>query len=174
MNQPHPETTRRDPLESKARRAFAQLSRSMNRLMRDQLSCGPVTVQQCYALEALCEGPLTMGHLAERLSLHQSTMTRIVEKLEQLNLAERGRSDASRRQVEVRISEQGRDLYRVLDLEGDRMVGRVLQLLPEERREAIVDALSELATVLAPDHEALWQALQGCAPTLPTDTEEST
>jgi DNA-binding MarR family transcriptional regulator len=57
--------------------------------MREQLFCGPVTVQQCYTLEALRDGPKSMSALAAEVALHQSTLTRIVEKLEKQNLLSR-------------------------------------------------------------------------------------
>ena len=54
-------------------RSFTRLARFFNQLMREQLFCGPVTVQQCYTLETLMDGPKTMNALAAEVALHQST-----------------------------------------------------------------------------------------------------
>ncbi len=151
-----------DPIEARARRAFTGLARSVTRLMRDQLACGPVTVQQCYTLEALADGPLTMGRLAGRVGMHQSTLTRVVAKLEKLGYAERARDPENRRLVEVRITTAGSALYRTLDSECNRVVGGVLGLLSEDEREGLVAAVARVAEVLDPDAPAFRALLDGC------------
>lgn len=151
-----------EPIESKARRAFTKLSRSINRLMRDQLSCGPVTIQQCYAMEALVDGPLPMGRLATRVGMHQSTLTRVVSKLEKLGFVERERDPGNQRKVEVRLTAEGADLYRGLDAECNRVVAGMLELFPEKEREDLVDTISRVADVLDPDAPAFRALLDGC------------
>lgn len=151
-----------EPIEAKARRAFTRLSRSINRLMRDQLSCGPVTIQQCYTMEALLDGPLTMGRLATRVGMHQSTLTRVVSKLEKLGFVERERDAANQRKVEVRLTGEGSDLYRRLDAECNRVVAGVLELFPKKEREDLVASVSRVAEVLDPDAPAFRALLEGC------------
>ena len=94
-------------LVERSYRSFTRLARFFNQLMRQQLFCGPVTVQQCYTLEALMDGPKTMNALAAEVALHQSTLTRVVEKLEKQNFAIRTRKADNQRTVEVRITEDG-------------------------------------------------------------------
>lgn len=159
MNMPD---TRSEPIEAKARRAFTRLSRSIDRLMRDQLACGPVTIQQCYTMEALCGGPLAMGRLATRLGMHQSTLTRVVAKLEKLGYVERERDPANQRKVEVRLTSEGSELYRRLDAECNRVVAGVLKLFPKKEREDLVATVSRLADVLDPDAPAFRSLLDGC------------
>ena len=65
--------------------SFSRLTRFITQLTREQLSCCPITVQQSYTLEALMGGPKSMKALAAEAAFHQSTMTRIVEKLERQN-----------------------------------------------------------------------------------------
>ena len=57
-------------VSKRAYQAFTQLSRRMNWLMRQQLSACPITVQQCYALESLMEGPKSMNALASDVAVH--------------------------------------------------------------------------------------------------------
>jgi hypothetical protein len=45
----------RKQLVERSRQSFTRLARFINQLMREQLFCGPVTVQQCYTLEALID-----------------------------------------------------------------------------------------------------------------------
>ena len=149
-------------LVKRSRQSFTRLVRFFNQLMREQLTCGPVTVQQCYTLEALAEGPLSMKELAAEVALHQSTLTRVVEKLENQKLVQRTRKSDNQRSVEVRLTDAGRQTYVFLDAAGSQMISDLLDLIPTKRRGAIVDAMEELANLLNPNNEAFLKILQGC------------
>jgi DNA-binding MarR family transcriptional regulator len=128
----------RKQLVEKSRQSFTRLARFINQLMREQLFCGPVTVQQCYTLEALTDGPKSMSTLAAEVALHQSTLTRIVDKLEKQNLLTRRRKENNQRTVEVQITEA------------------------ENRRVAVVESMEELANLLDPGNEAFRNLLKDC------------
>ena len=149
-------------LVKRSRQSFTRLARFFNQLMREQLVCGPVTVQQCYTLEALAEGPLSMKELAAEVALHQSTLTRVVEKLEKQNLVQRTRKSNNQRSVEVRLTDTGRQTYLFLDAAGSRMISELLDLIPAERQAAIVDAMEEVANLLNPNNDDFQRLLQGC------------
>ena len=149
-------------LVKRSRQSFTRLVRFFNQLMREQLTCGPVTVQQCYTLEALADGPLSMKELAAEVALHQSTLTRVVEKLENQKLVQRTRKSDNQRSVEVRLTDAGRQTYVFLDAAGSQMISDLLDLIPTKRRGAIVDAMEELANLLNPNNEAFLKLLQGC------------
>jgi DNA-binding MarR family transcriptional regulator len=146
----------------RSRQSFTRLARFFNQLMREQLGCGPVTVQQCYTLEALRDGPLSMKDLAAEVALHQSTLTRVVEKLEKQHLVQRTRMPDNQRSVEVDLTDAGRQTYLFLDAAGSQMISDLLDLIPTERRTVIVDAMEELANLLNPNNEAFQKLLQGC------------
>jgi len=149
-------------LVNRSRQSFTRLARFFNQLMREQLGCGPVTVQQCYTLEALADGPLSMKELAAEVALHQSTLTRVVDKLEKQNLVQRTRKLDNQRSVEVRLTDAGKQTYLFLDAAGSQMISDLLDLIPKERRGAIVDAMEELANLFNPNNEAFQELLQGC------------
>ena len=149
-------------LVKRSRQSFTRLARFFNQLMREQLMCGPVTVQQCYTLEALASGPLSMKDLAAEVALHQSTLTRVVEKLEKQNLVQRTRKTDNQRSVEVRLTDAGWQTYVFLDAAGSQMISDLLDLIPKERRVAIVDAMEEVAGLLNPNNEGFLKLLQGC------------
>ena len=149
-------------LVKRSRQSFTRLARFFNQLMREQLMCGPVTVQQCYTLEALTNGSLSMKELAAEVALHQSTLTRVVEKLEKQNLVQRTRKSDNQRSVEVRLTEAGRQTYEALDAAGSRMISDLLDLIPRQRQDAIVDAMEEVANLLNPNNEAFLKLLEGC------------
>jgi DNA-binding MarR family transcriptional regulator len=149
-------------LVKRSRQSFTRLARFFNQLMREQLTCGPVTVQQCYTLEGLKDGPLSMKELAAEVALHQSTLTRVVEKLERQGLVRRTRKSDNQRSVEVDLTEAGKQTYLFLDATGSQLISDILDLIPEERRAAIVEAMEELANLLNPKNDAFQVLLQGC------------
>jgi len=149
-------------LVKRSRQSFTRLARFFNQLMREQLTCGPVTVQQCYTLEALVDGPISMKDLAAEVALHQSTLTRVVEKLEKQNLVQRTRKSDNQRSVEVRLTDAGQQTYVFLDAAGSQMISDLLDLIPKERRGLIVDAMEEVANLLNPSNEGFQKLLQGC------------
>lgn len=149
-------------LVQRSRQSFTRLARFINQLMREQLGCGPVTVQQCYTLEALMDGPRSMKDLAAEVALHQSTLTRVVEKLEKQNLVLRTRKADNQRSVEVQLTGAGKQTYLFLDAAASQMISDLLDLIPEDRRVKIVEAMEELAALLNPENEAFQKLLKGC------------
>jgi DNA-binding MarR family transcriptional regulator len=152
----------RKQLVQRSRNSFTRLARFFNQLMREQLMCGPVTVQQCYTLEALADGPKTMNELAAEVALHQSTLTRVVEKLEKQNLVQRRRLAHNQRSVEVQITEAGKQTYTFLDKASSQMISDLLDHIPSERQVTIVEAMEEVAGLLNPGNRAFQKLLKGC------------
>jgi len=149
-------------LVKRSRKSFTRLARFINQLMREQLFCGPVTVQQCYTLEALVDGPKTMNALAAEVALHQSTLTRIVEKLEKQQLVHRQRMENNQRSVEVQITETGKQTHLFLEQAGEQMISELLNMIPKDRQASIVEAMELLANLLSPENDAFQNLLKSC------------
>ena len=144
------------------RQSFSRLERFFSQLMREQFSCCGATVQQWNCLEVLLDGPKSMNALAAEVALHQSTVTRIVEKLEKQGLASRTRKAGNQRSVEVRITESGRNMYMWMDGQCGQMTSDLLDLLPSERQGSIVEAMEEFSSVLDPKNQAFQKVLKKC------------
>jgi len=142
--------------------SFTRLARFFDQLMRGKLSCCPITVQQCYALEALADGPKSMKALAAEVAIHQSTLTRIVEKLEKQGLARRTRKPENQRSVEVEITEAGKLAHEALDEGCKQMTASLLDLIPKEQQDSVVESLAVVASLLDPENESYQSVLQGC------------
>jgi len=144
--------------------SFSRLARLTNNLMRERVAGSSITVQQCYTLEALTGGPRTMKDLAAHVGLHQSTMTRIVEKLERSGYISRDRNPKNLREVHVDLTQNGRQVHQRLDEQSSQVFSAVLDLLPEARQQAVVQSLELVAGFLEPEHEALWDIIRqfGC------------
>ena len=152
----------RKQLVERSRQSFTRLARFISQLMREQLFCGPVTVQQCYTLEALNDGPKSMNALAAEVALHQSTLTRIVDKLEKQNLMIRRRKENNQRSVEVQITEAGQQVHALLKAQSSQVISELLDLIPDKRRVAVVESMEELANLLDPGNEAFRNLLKVC------------
>lgn len=149
-------------LVERSYRSFTRLARFFNQLMRQQLFCGPVTVQQCYTLEALMDGPKSMNALAAEVALHQSTLTRVVEKLEKQNFVVRARKAENQRKVQVRITAEGRQTYLFLKNQSAQMISALLDLIPRDRRALVVKSMEELANLFDPHNQAFQKLLESC------------
>jgi DNA-binding MarR family transcriptional regulator len=152
-----------------ARRSFTRLARFFSQLLREQLTCGPLTIQQFYSLEVLEGGPLTMRDLADQVGLHQSTMSRVVDRLERNGYVDRKRDSREKRMVEVSLTGEGRKLYRFLDRECKGVTSELLGSLPADRRKDCVDALDLLAKAIDPGNERFRNILRGCCETKKED-----
>jgi len=148
-------------LSKKTYRSFTQLSRLINQLMRAQCFGETITVQQCYTLEALVEGDKTMNQLASQVGLHQSTLTRVVEKLEKQNLVKRVRKDTDQRTVVVEITDSGRQAHSRLEAQTLDMIAVLMGLMPENRQKEVVRALDTLSDILNPENESFQKLLKG-------------
>jgi DNA-binding MarR family transcriptional regulator len=78
----------------------------------DDRTYGPLTVSHAYCLRILYfHGQRTMGELAAGLEVRLSTMTGIVDQLEQKGLVERIGHPHDRRSFRVGLTRKGRTLY---------------------------------------------------------------
>lgn len=142
-------------------RAFTRFSRFINQLMRARCFGETITVQQCYTLEALMEGKKSMKNLASQVSLHQSTLTRVVEKLEKQNFVRRCRKENDQRTVEVEISDLGKQTYSRLERQTLEMIPILMNGISEQGQIEIVEALETLAEILNPENEKFHSLLEG-------------
>jgi DNA-binding MarR family transcriptional regulator len=144
------------------RRSFTRLERFFSLLMREQFSCCPVTVQQWYALGALTDGAKSMTGLAADVALHQSTLTRIVEKLEKQAFVKRTRRPGNQRSVDVELTDAGRQVCELMDQQCGQMTGDLLDMIPAERQASTVEAMETFSSLLDPDNPSFQQVHERC------------
>jgi len=105
-----------------------------------------LTAPQLAVLQAIAElGEVTTGRISAHVSLSQATVTLILDRLVERGLVERYRSQADRRVVHSRLTEDGKA---ALVAAGPAIGARLLRdfaALPAERRKALAGALEWLA-----------------------------
>lgn len=98
---------------------------AINRLYKPMLDRMGITYPQYLVLSTLGESDgITIGAIAERLSLESSTITPPVKRLEQAGLVQRTRGKADERQVHVSLTKAGQALIRESKCLGDTLMER--------------------------------------------------
>lgn len=101
-----------------------------------------VTLPQYRALVILASrGRLRPVDLADALDVSPSTATRMCDRLVRKELVERVHSDSDRREVELRLSTDGRALVSEVSNRRRREVRRVLSRTSVEQQRQLIEAL---------------------------------
>ena len=122
--------------------------RHMSRFERDTVCCGTVTVQQCFVLQRLIDRPSMNSELARDAGSSPSAMTRLVDGLIKSAWAERVPDETDRRKTMVQLTNAGRK--EALRLKGLTVesVGVVLEKIPSEKREQVIESIALLREAL--------------------------
>jgi len=115
----------------------------------DQPLYSGLTVSQSYVLRRLYFlGARTMSELAADLDVRLSTMTGVIDQLEQRALVERVDHPEDRRSLHVRITTQGRRLYKQAHEAFLSHLQSLFKDRPAPVRRAILDFLGEAISVV--------------------------
>lgn len=88
-----------------------RIFRAIHEYSHDVQQTFGITGPQLWALRAMrTHGPISLGDLAERMYLHPSTVSGVVDRLERKGLVTRTRSGVDRRVVELRPTIEGETL----------------------------------------------------------------
>jgi DNA-binding MarR family transcriptional regulator len=113
------------PLDEQLCFTLYATSMAVTRMYKPMLDRMGITYPQYLVLAALGEQDgLTVGAIADRLSLESSTVTPPIKRMEQAGLVERQRSKEDERQVNVFMTAQGRRLLAESQCLGDTLVER--------------------------------------------------
>jgi DNA-binding MarR family transcriptional regulator len=96
------------------------------------------------------------------VALHQSTLTRIVEKLEKQALANRTRKPGNQRSVEVELTDAGRQMCAFMDQQCGQMTADLLDMIPADSQASTVEAMEIFTSLLDPENPAFRQVHERC------------
>ncbi|HEV8099370.1 MAG TPA: MarR family transcriptional regulator, partial [Gaiellaceae bacterium] len=98
-----------------------------------------LTPSKLRALELLAEHDgLRVGELADRVGVDDTTATRLVDRLEQLGLAERHSEESDRRAILVGLTAEGRELVAGVSAQRQQFFADVLATLDDDERVQLV------------------------------------
>ncbi len=108
-----------------------------------------ITGQQLGALRIVTRLPrISLGELSERMYLHISTVSGIVDRLEKKGYVTRERSDDDRRVVHLTVTADGRRVIKRTPLAGMGLLIHTIDQLPAERLRDILEGLRLLLDVM--------------------------
>jgi DNA-binding MarR family transcriptional regulator len=108
-----------------------------------------VSAPQVSCLLALYEnGPLSLSQIARIIMVKSSTVTGIIDRLEQKGLVRRLRNAPDRRMITIELTEAGNALAQHAPPPVQRKIVDGLKRLPENEVEKIVDGLNMLTHML--------------------------
>ena len=114
-----------------------------------------ITIPQLLCLNNVYEhGPITIGALTRLLYLNNSTVTGIVDRLENHNLVRRTRISKDRRQIHVEITEDGLEFIKNAPNPIQEGFLERLESLEEENVALLLWALEQLVDMLGTDSPA--------------------
>ncbi len=92
-------------------------------------------------------GELRIGDLARALALDESTVTRLVDRLEQSGFVERGRSTSDRRAIVVGLTPEGRKAVAEMQERRRQLFAEILEALDPAERAELVRLTAKAAAV---------------------------
>lgn len=111
----------------------------------ERTPCGfDAGVAEAHALAELSRGPLRQLDLVERLGLAKSTVSRLVGELVDRGWVTRRSADGDSRGVTVALTRAGRDAAARLRTARTRRMQALLDAVPADRRDEVVDVLEVL------------------------------
>jgi len=127
-------------------RALSGLVRTLGLLRPDTTPCGqPITVTEAHALGELHDrGPLTQRELAVALGLQKSTVSRLVDQLDERDLARRSPNPVDRRSVLVTLTENGTVRAGRLAHARQALFADLIERLDPSDRRTVIDGLTRL------------------------------
>jgi DNA-binding MarR family transcriptional regulator len=148
----HADEARVQAIIQRLRVLFRSLQGHSRRIQED---CG-VSAAQLWALwEVQLEPGLSVGDLSQRLSIHVSTASNMLDKLERKGLLERQRAGRDQRVVRLFTTPAGQSLLDHAPAPAQGELNRALQALPADSLAALEAGLGDLLDIMeTPDEKA--------------------
>lgn len=133
-------------------RSLRRIIRAVDLHSKQLQTTHQLTVPQLICLRAIeSSGPLKAGQLANDVSLSPATITGIVDRLEQRELARRRRSETDRRQVLLEITDRGREVLASAPPSLNERFSRGLARLTEHEQADIERVLQRVVSLMEAD-----------------------
>jgi DNA-binding MarR family transcriptional regulator len=121
------------------------LERKLGALQDCQINCCSVTLSQCHALVEIGRAKnISLNELAQLLNLENSTMSRTVDKLVNIDLIKREISTKDRRYLRISLTEKGEKVFDNIEEDMNIYFEKVHKAIPESKREQVIESLQVL------------------------------
>jgi DNA-binding MarR family transcriptional regulator len=122
-------------------RLWSTIAGTVQRWFRDELHShlpADLTSTQVEAIFALEDRPLRMGELAEHLGLAESSVTRLMDRLEEAGMVRRASPPGNRRSVVGTLTAKGRRATAAIRRQRHVVLSAILATLDVEERDRFV------------------------------------
>jgi len=120
----------------------------LQRLFRLNISIKDLTYSQTLAMISIPDDGIEMSELAWKLGLDNSTVTRLVIRLEKKNLVERKQSQRDQRAIEVFLTDKGALIQHDIEKEIDNIGEKIKTEVEKDQNEALLQSLSSFQWTL--------------------------
>ncbi len=125
------------------------LERESGDPFKSDSGCCGLTLAQCHTLiEVGSTGEVSLVDLAANLGLDTSTLSRTINGLVFLGLVNRLTNEKDRRYVSISLTDQGKKVFIEIEKTFNDYFLRVMEIVPLEKREAIIEGISLFADAL--------------------------
>ena len=120
----------------------------LQRLFRLNISIEDLTYSQTLAIISIPGDGIEMSELAWTLGLDNSTVTRLVVRLEKKNWVERKQSLRDQRAIEVLLTDKGALIQNNIEKEIDNIGEKIKTEVEKDQNEALLQSLSSFQWTL--------------------------
>ena len=113
----------------------------LQRLFRLNISIKDLTYSQTLAMISIPDDGIEMSELAWKLGLDNSTVTRLVIRLEKKILVERKQSQRDQRVIEVFLTDKGALIQHDIEKEIDNIGEKIKSEVEKDQKESILESL---------------------------------
>ncbi|MFS0577093.1 MarR family transcriptional regulator [Sporosarcina sp. 179-K 3D1 HS] len=130
---------------------YAMLHRPYMNQLNAQLALFHLSVPHWLIMRVLYhEGDHTISQLSEKRNVEKPTTTKMVQRLEELQLVE-ARSGSDRRMRNIHLTEQGREVSRQVEEKLSRYQEKLLEGVSEEEQLLVARVLREISRKITID-----------------------
>jgi len=120
----------------------------LQRLFRLNISIKDLTYSQTLAMISIPDDGIEMSELAWKLGLDNSTVTRLVIRLEKKNLVERKQSQRDQRAIEVFLTDKGALIQHDIEKEIDNIGEKIKSEVEKDQKESLLESLFSFQWIL--------------------------
>ena len=120
----------------------------LQRLFRLNISIKDLTYNQTLAIVSIPDDGIEMSELAWTLGLDNSTVTRLVIRLEKKNWVDRKQSLRDRRAVQVFLTDKGALIQHDIEKEIDNIGEKIKSEIEKDQNESLLQSLSSFQWTL--------------------------
>ena len=120
----------------------------LQRLFRLNISIKDLTYSQTLAMISIPDDGIEMSELAWKLGLDNSTVTRLVIRLEKKILVERKQSQRDQRAIEVFLTDKGALIQHDIEKEIDNIGEKIKSEVEKDQKESLLESLFSFQWIL--------------------------